>query len=97
MRMTQIMWLTHLAPDIQEAILFLPRVESEPDTGKEMDMWQIARMMDWGVQRERWHDLFATAKSPKRGNEIHVWTRIRGKVDTLSHSQNCACPQIWSP
>ena len=51
--MTQIMWLTHLAPDIQEAILFLPRVESEPDTGKEMDMWQIARMMDWGVQRGR--------------------------------------------
>ena len=95
--MTQIMWLTHLAPDIQEAILFLPRVESEPDTGKEMDMWQIAREIDWGVQREMWHDLFATAKSPKRGNEIHGWTWIRGKVETLSHSQNCACPQIWSP
>jgi|GEM_PF-5207651 len=40
------MWLTNLAPDIQEAILFLPRVESGPDTPK-----QIARMMDLGVQR----------------------------------------------
>jgi hypothetical protein len=27
-RMTHIMWLTNLAPEIQEAILFLPRVES---------------------------------------------------------------------
>ena len=95
--MTYIMWMTNLAPDIQESILFLPRVESGPDMVKEIDVRRIARVMDWGVQRERWHDLFATAKSPKRGNEIHGWTRIRGKVDTLSHSQNCACPQIWSP
>ena len=29
-RMTHIMWLVNLAPDIQEAILFLPRVESGP-------------------------------------------------------------------
>ena len=52
--MTHIMWLTNLAPEIQEAILFLPRVESEPDTVKEIDVRRIARVMDWGVQRERW-------------------------------------------
>ena len=67
-RMTPIMWLTNLAPDIQEAILFLPRVESGPDTIKEIDLRRIARMMDWGVQREMWHDLFATATSPVRRN-----------------------------
>ena len=36
-RMTQIMNLLHLAPDIQEAILFLPRVESgrvEEESGR---------------------------------------------------------------
>ena len=33
--MTHIMWLTNLAPNIQEAILFLPRVESGPDAVKE--------------------------------------------------------------
>jgi hypothetical protein len=53
-RMTHIMWLTNLAPDIQEAILFLPRVESGPDTVKEIEVRRIARVMDWGVQRERW-------------------------------------------
>ena len=62
--MTHIMWLTYLAPDIQEAILFLPRVESGPDTVKGIDVRRIDRVMDWGVQRGRWHDLFATAKTP---------------------------------
>jgi hypothetical protein len=55
--------LTNLAPEIQEAILFLPRVESGPNVVKEIDVRRIARVMDWGVQRERWHDLFATSKS----------------------------------
>jgi len=50
-RMTHIMWLTNLAPEIQEAILFLPRAESGPDTVKEVDVRRIARVMDWGVQR----------------------------------------------
>ena len=53
-RMTHIMWLTNLAPDIQQSILFLPRVESGPDTVKESDVRQIARVMDWGVQRGMW-------------------------------------------
>ena len=48
------MWLTNLAPDIQEAILFLPRVESGPDIVKEIDVRRIARVMDWGVQRGMW-------------------------------------------
>ena len=55
--MTHIMWLTNLAPDIQEAILFLPRVESVPDRVKETDMRRIARVMDWVVQRGRWEQI----------------------------------------
>ena len=50
-RMTHIMSLTNLAPDIQEAILFLPRVESGPDTMKEIEVRRIARVLNWGVQR----------------------------------------------
>ena len=48
------MWLTNLDPEIQEAILFLPRAESGPDTFKEIDLRRIAQVMDWGVQREMW-------------------------------------------
>ena len=50
-RMTHIMSLTNLAPDIQEAILFLPRVELGPDTVREIEVRWIARVMDCGVQR----------------------------------------------
>ena len=52
--MTHIMRLTNLAPEVQEAILFLPRVESGPDAVKEIGVRRIARVMDWGVQRGRW-------------------------------------------
>jgi hypothetical protein len=62
------MWLNNIAPDIQEAVLFLPRVESGQDTVKEIDLRRIARVMNWGVQRVMWHNLFATAKSPECGN-----------------------------
>ena len=65
-RMTHIMCLTNLAPDIQEAILLLPRVESGSATMKEIEVRGIARVMDWGVQRERWRDSFATANGPER-------------------------------
>ncbi|MDB4338987.1 hypothetical protein OAA19_02640 [Rubripirellula sp.] len=56
-RMTHIMWLTNLAPEIQEAILFLPRVHEGRDMVTERDLRRIARVMDWGVQRGRWRDL----------------------------------------
>jgi len=56
-RMKPIMWLTNLAPDIQEAILFLPRVESGPDSIKEIEVRGIARVLDWGVQRGRWGEI----------------------------------------
>ena len=52
--MTHIRWRTNLDPEIREAILFSPRVESGPDTVKEIDVRRIARLMDWGVQRGRW-------------------------------------------
>ncbi len=61
-RMTHIMWLINLAPEIQEAILFLPRVESGPDTVKEIEVRRIARVMDWGVQRSWWRECL----SPER-------------------------------
>lgn len=50
---THIVWLTNKAPNIQEAILFPPRIESGPDSAEEIDMRGIARVMDWGVQRGR--------------------------------------------
>jgi len=56
-RMTQIMSLLNLAPDIQEWILFLPRVELGRDVVKETDIRPIAATLDWRKQRRMWAAL----------------------------------------
>ena len=53
-RMTQIMNLLHLAPDIQEEILHLPPVETGNDPITERDLRPIARLRDWRRQRKVW-------------------------------------------
>ena len=56
-RMTQIMVLLNLAPDIQEKILFLPRTEHGRDAVKETDVRPIASTLDWRKQRRMWTAL----------------------------------------
>lgn len=53
-RMTQIMVLLNLAPDIQEKILFLPPTERGRDVVKETDVRPIASTLDWRKQRRMW-------------------------------------------
>lgn len=53
-RVTQIMNLLHLAPDIQEAVLSLPRVAEGRDPITERDLRPIAAEVDWEVQRGFW-------------------------------------------
>lgn len=60
-RITQIMNLLMLAPDIQEAILFLPRVERGRDPIKIRQLQPIALVPDWRKQRRLWKSLAAPA------------------------------------
>jgi len=53
-RVTQIMNLLQLAPEIQEAILFLPRTESGRDPIREIMVRPIAAEPDWRKQRRLW-------------------------------------------
>jgi hypothetical protein len=50
-RMTQILNLNLLAPDIQEALLHLPRVSRGKDSVTERDLRPIAAEVDWARQR----------------------------------------------
>ena len=50
-RLTQIMNLLNLAPDIQEQILHLPRVEKGRDPVTERELRPIAAVADWRKQR----------------------------------------------
>ncbi len=56
-RVTQIMNLNFLAPDIQEEILFLPRVERGRDPVREHAVRAIAATAEWGKQRRMWEAL----------------------------------------
>lgn len=56
-RVTQIMNLLQLAPDIQEAILFLPRTTRGRDPIREGMVRPVAAVLDWRKQRRMWAEL----------------------------------------
>jgi hypothetical protein len=56
-RVSQIMNLLNLAPDIQEAILFLPRTERGRDPIILRDLQPIASILDWRKQRVLWQQF----------------------------------------
>jgi hypothetical protein len=56
-RITQILNLTNLAPDIVEEILFLPMVETGRDLFLLRDLQPIARELEWKRQRKLWREL----------------------------------------
>lgn len=56
-RVTQIMNLLHLAPDIKEALLFLPRTERGHDPIQERRIRSIAAVPDWRKQRKMWSEI----------------------------------------
>jgi alkylated DNA nucleotide flippase Atl1 len=59
-RVTQIMNLTLLAPEIQEEILFLPRVRNGHDPIAERNIRQISGKVEWNHQMELWRECFPT-------------------------------------
>jgi len=61
-RMTQIMNLLHLAPDIQEELLFLPLVTDGRDPIHERMLRPVAAKVDWKEQRLAWTGLAAGAQ-----------------------------------
>ena len=59
-RLSQILSLVHLAPDIQEAILFLPRTQRGRYPLILSDVIPIAMELDWKRQRRAWRRLLAS-------------------------------------
>ena len=56
-RLTQVMNLLLLAPDIQEQILTMEaEVGREPISARELR--KVLRSLDWGEQRQKWTELF---------------------------------------
>jgi hypothetical protein len=56
-RMSQILNLTMLAPDIQEALLFLPRITAGKPTIHEKMLRPLVAKADWDEQRALWSQI----------------------------------------
>ena len=56
-RITQVMNLLNLAPDIQEEILYLPSTVNGHDPIAERDLRPIVAILDWTQQRRMWKEL----------------------------------------
>ena len=56
-RVSQLMSLLYLAPDLQEEILFLPRAERGRDPVILRDLLPLAAVPDWQRQRRLWQAL----------------------------------------
>ena len=69
-RMTQIMNLLHLATDIQEELLDLPRIDRGRDRITERDLRPIAASVNWTTQRRQWRKVMrgATSDVQSEGN-----------------------------
>jgi hypothetical protein len=63
-RISQIMNLLNLAPDIQEEILFLPPTAHGRDPIRILHLQPIAQTLEWRCQRTLWHKLI-TEKYPQ--------------------------------
>jgi len=64
-RITQIMNLLLLAPDIQEEILFLPRTVKGRDQIRERDLRPVAAIPHWNRQRKMWASLVKERTIPQ--------------------------------
>ena len=58
-RISQVMALLNLAPDIQEQLLFLPRTVRGSDPIQMRHLLPIAILIDWRTQRRLWQALQA--------------------------------------
>jgi len=56
-RLTQIMNLLSLAPDIQESLLLLPDILRGWDKVTERDLRPVSAAADWQTQRRMWREL----------------------------------------
>ena len=60
-RISQITNLLHLAPDIQEAILFLPLTVRGRDLIRLRQLQALTQVLDWSRQRALWRRLSGSA------------------------------------
>ena len=95
-RVTQILNLLLLAPDIQEALLFLPRTEWGRDPIPLRQLQPLTRIADWGEQRKRWQALLSKREPASSRGCIPERGCGRGEV-SQDHAGAVATASMQAP
>jgi len=74
-RVTQVMNLLLLAPDLQEEILYLPRSPRGRDGVSERRLRGLTAMVDWDRQRAAWQEV-NQVKGPENQRVVAVERRL---------------------
>jgi hypothetical protein len=82
-RISQVMSLLSLAPDLQEQVLFLPRTERGRDTIQMRHLLPIAQVPDWKIQRQLWGAL--TSRGREESPAAQGALTLRDAEWTLVH------------
>lgn len=87
-RVAQVVALLHLAPDIQETVLGMPRVLEGRDPVTERDLRRITAEAEWGRQRGMWREL-----TPR------TYTAARARVEPDTTGPRTPLPTVagWFP
>jgi hypothetical protein len=93
-RISQITNLLHLAPDIQEAILFLPLTVRGRDPVRLRQLQALTQVLNWSQQRALWRQLCRTAYSRQErvlGQEAAFWSTTPPSTRAVPRSavKNC--------
>jgi hypothetical protein len=56
-RMSQILNLLNLAPDIQEELLFLKKIPGGREPVTEFELRDLVAEVEWGTQRRAWEEM----------------------------------------
>ena len=62
-RLSQLLSLNHLAPEIQEELLFLPTTHRGADVITERAIRPIGAQVDWNLQRTQFQKLMKRARN----------------------------------
>lgn len=88
-RMTQIMNLLHLAPDIQEELLFLPPLFEGRSPINEKTLRPLSAKISWAEQRRFWQRLRKAIETTQSIGDAEQRLESRSKKRKTSTNQHC--------
>lgn len=86
-RLSQLMNLTLLAPDIIDDLLHLPPTTKGRDPIAEHDLRAVAAEVDWGVQRRMWQKILEARRGRGPGNVGRSGALLRTPVRSYAEGR----------